>query len=165
MRNVFRLVFIWLVMSSLAHAAPADAFFDISLGDYAAELKTAQQQGKQGVLLVFEAEGCPYCKRMRAQVLSQPEVQQYFRRHFNIFTVDILGSVAVADFTGKEQTEKAFARALKVRGTPSFIFIAASGREMARYVGATRDADEFMALGRFVAEGHWQKTTFEQYRK
>ncbi|MDP1651433.1 MAG: thioredoxin family protein [Rhodocyclaceae bacterium] len=169
MRNLFRCVFVWLVAMTMAQAAwsatAADAFFDTSLGDYAAELKTAQQQGKLGVLLVFEAEGCPFCKRMREQVLSQPTVQQYFHRHFNIFSVDINGSVTVTGIDGKDQTEKIFARTLKVRGTPSFFFFSPDGREMARYSGATRDAETFLDLGRFVAEGHWQKMTFEQYRK
>jgi thioredoxin-related protein len=164
MRHLVCLFIAWLLASSTALAAPADAFFDASLGDYAAELKTARQQGKRGVLLVFEAEGCPFCHRMRAQVLSRPEVQQYFRSHFSIFTVDVVGSVTVVDFAGREQTEKALARTLKVRGTPTFVFFAPDGREMARFSGVARDADEFLALGRFVAEDHWQRMTFEQFR-
>lgn len=162
-RNLFRWVLIWFAVQAVAQAATADAFFDTSLGDYAAELKTAKQQGKLGVLLVFEAEGCPFCHRMREQVLNQPAVQQFFRGRFSIFSVDTLGSVTVTDLVGQELTEKAFARSLKIRGTPTFLFIAADGREMARYTGATRDVEEFLALGRYVTEGHWQKTTFEQF--
>lgn len=164
MGNLLRIICCWLAALGLAQAAPGDAFFDASLGDYAAELKAARQQGKLGVLLVYEAEGCPFCKRMREQVLSQPEVQQYFRRHFSIFSVDINGSITVTGFDGREQTEKAYARALRVRGTPSFFFFAVDGREMARFSGATRDAGTFMLLGRYVAEGHWQNTSFEQFR-
>jgi thioredoxin-related protein len=158
-----RILFAWLFTLTVAQAATGDAFFDTSLGDFAAELKTAQQQGKMGVLLVFEAEGCPFCHRMREQVLSQSSVQQFYRRHFNIFTVDILGSVTVTDFAGKEVAEKVFARAHRVRGTPTFLFIATDGKEMARYSGVTRDVAEFMALGRYVAEGHFQRMSLEQY--
>jgi thioredoxin-related protein len=165
MRTLSRFILIWFAALAVAHAAPGDAFFDTSLGDYAAELKTAREQGKQGILLVLEAEGCPFCKRMREQIMSRPEVQQYFHRYFNIFSIDINGSVMVTGVDGKEQTEKTFVRGLKFKGTPSFHFIAIDGREMARYTGATRDAETFMALGRYVAEGHWQKMTFEQYRK
>lgn len=139
------------------------AFFDTSLGDFAAELKTARQQGKLGVLLVFEAEACPYCRRMREQVLSQASVQQFFRSHFNIFAVDFLGSVTVTDFSGKELTEKDFARSQRIRGTPTFLFVGVDGKEMTRYTGATRDSGEFMALGRYVAEAHYSKMSFEQY--
>lgn len=152
----------WLAVAP-AHAATGDAFFDPSLGDFAAELQAARQQGKRGVLLVFEAESCPFCRRMREQVLSQAPVQQYFKRHFNILAVDIVGSVVIADFAGQEMTEKAFARTRKVRGTPTFLFVGIDGREMARYTGATRDVEEFMALGRFVIDGHYQKMDFGQF--
>lgn len=162
MPTLLRFLLIWLSALALAHAAPGDAFFDTSLGDYAAELKTAKQQGKQGILLVLEAEGCPFCKRMREQIVSRPEVQEYFQRHFNVFSVDINGSVTVTGVDGREQTEKAFARSLKFKGTPSFHFFAVDGREMARYSGATRDAETFMALGRHVAEGHWRTGGFER---
>lgn len=163
MRNLFRFALIWLVALSAVQAAPGDAFFDASLGDYAAELKAARQQGKQGLLLVFEAEGCPFCHRMREQVLSKPDVQRFFRQHFAIYSVDLLGSVTVTDFAGKEATEKSFARSLKIRATPTFLFIGLDGKELARYTGATREVAEFMALGRYVTEGHWQKSTFEQF--
>lgn len=164
MRSLYRFLILWFVALTLAHAAPGDAFFDTSLGDYVAELKTSQQQGKQGILLVVEAESCPFCKRMREQILSRPEVQQYFHRHFNVFSLDMNGSVPVTGPDGKEQTEKALVRTLKVRGTPSFLFFAPDGREVARYTGATRDVETFMALGRFVVDGHWRKMTFDQFR-
>lgn len=164
MPTLFRFLFLWLAALTLAHAAPGDAFFATSLGDYAAELKTAREQGKQGILLVLETEGCPYCKRMREQIMSRPEVQQYFHRHFNVFSVDTNGSVLVTGVDGKEQTEKALARSLRFKGTPSYYFFAVDGRELARYTGATRDAATFMALGRYVADGHSQKLTFEQFR-
>ena len=163
MRSLFRFLILWFAVLAQAHAAPGDAFFDTSLGDYAAELKTARQQGKQGILLVVEAEGCPYCKRMREQILSRPEVQQHFRQHFNAFSLDMNGSVTVTSPDGKEQTEKALVRMLKVRGTPSFLFFAPDGREMARYTGATRDTETFTALGQFVAEGHWQTSSFDRF--
>lgn len=163
LRNLSYLLLVWLALQVPAKAASADAFFDATLGEFAAELKAAKQQGKLGILLVFEAENCPFCHRMRAQVLNQPQVQTFFRGRFNIFSVDILGSVVVGDFTGHEVAEKAFARSLKIRGTPTFLFVSVEGKEMARYTGATRDEEEFMTLGRYVVDGHWQSTTFEQF--
>lgn len=153
-------------MISWTFAAAADdasGFFDPSLGDFKGELAAAAKGGKLGVLLMFEIEGCPYCRRMKEQVLNRADVQSYFHRHFAIFSVDVVGSVAVTDFVGGMVTEKEFARAQRVRGTPTFVFVSADGKEMARYVGATRDAKEFMELGRFVAEGHWRKQDFAQF--
>lgn len=164
MRKLFVTALLCLAcLPFMAKAGTAEAFFDTSLGDFAAELKTARQQGKLGVLLMFETEACPFCRRMREQVLNQENVQQLFRKHFNIFAVDLIGSVEVTDFAGHEQTEKAFGRSLRVRGTPTFLFVAPDGKEMARYTGATRDVAEFVALGRYVTEGHYLKMPFEQY--
>lgn len=158
-------VFLAALSWALAPAAVADAgsFFDPSLGDFKAELATASKEGKQGVLLMFEAAGCPYCRKMKEQVLNRPEVQAYYRKHFVNFSVNVLGSVTVTDFAGRSATEKSFAREQRVRGTPTFIFVGADGKEMTRYSGATRDVREFMELGRFVAEGHWRKQDFQQF--
>lgn len=146
-----------------ACAADADKFFDQGLGDFHDELKAAQAAGKAGVLLMFEAEGCPYCRKMRQQVLSREEVQAYFHQHFAAYSVDAFGDVPITDFSGKATTEKVFARNLKIRGTPSFVVFGEGGRELARLSGATKDAAEFMQFGRYVGDGHYKLQSLEQY--
>ena len=47
----------------VAHAEtrdPQQHFFNQHLGDFKAELDTAKQEGKQGILLMFEMEDCPF---------------------------------------------------------------------------------------------------------
>lgn len=162
--GLLSLCVLWSGMARAADNTAGSAFFDSSLGDFAAEMKTARQQGKLGVLLAFEAEGCPYCHRMREQVLSKPEVQALYRKHFAIYSVDMLGSIPVTDFGGTEVTEKGLARQLKVRATPTYIAFGADGKELARFTGVAKDVAEFIKFGRFVSEGHWQKMTFDQFR-
>lgn len=154
-----------LLASTTARAADADRFFDQSLGDFRGELKSAQQAGKRGLLLMFEQEGCPYCRKMREQVLSQPEVQAYFRQNFLIFSVDMLGDVEIQDTNGRSKPEKTYARELHINGTPTFVFIGADGSVLTRYVGATRDVAEFMQLGRYVVDGFYKTQSFAEYRK
>lgn len=168
MRYAWRKLFVsclaalWAMLSL---AAPGDAFFSSSFGDYRAELELARQQNKQGILIVVEAAGCPFCHRMRSEILARDDVKRYFHRHFNVFTLDWNGSLTVIGPDGIERTEKELARHLKVRGTPTFIFFAPDGREMARHAGATRDAETFLALGRYVVDGHWQTRSFEEMLK
>jgi thioredoxin-related protein len=152
-----------LLCFSVSWAVGADGFFDQTLGDFQGELDAAKKAGKDGVLLMVEAEGCPYCRRMRTTILNREDVQQYYRQHFLIFSVDILGAVPVTDFSGKETTEKRFAQSLRVVATPTFLFIAPDGSELARYTGATRDVEEFMHIGRFVADGHFKHQTIDAY--
>jgi thioredoxin-related protein len=156
-------VFLCLLYLPVAWAGGADAFFDQTLGDFQAELSVASNAGKDGVLLMFEAEGCPYCRKMRNTILNREDVQSYYRQHFLVFTVDILGAVPLTDFSGKETTEKLFAQSLRVVATPTFLVFAPNGAELARYTGATRDADEFLRIGRFVAEGHFKNQSIDAY--
>ena len=65
--------------------------------------------GKSGILLMFEMDECPFCHRMKTNVLNQPQVQDYFREHFLIFPVDVEGDIEVVDFAGNSAAQKDFA--------------------------------------------------------
>lgn len=154
-----------LLSSVTAHAADAEKFFDQSLGDFKAELESAKKSGKRGLLLMFEKEGCPYCLRMRETILNLPDVQTYFRQHFLIFSIDMLGDVEIQDTAGRSLREKGYAQELRIRGTPTFIFIGTNGEILTRHTGATKDASEFMLLGHYVADGFYKTQSFSEYRK
>ncbi len=152
--------------ASAAAPSSADGFFDQTLGDFSEELENARDQGKQGILIMFEMDECPFCHRMKTRVLNRPEVQDYFHRHFLIFPVDIEGDVEMTDFRGREVTQKDFAfRQYRVRATPVFAFFDLDGRLITRYTGATRDAREFLLLGRYVVEEAWRKMPFSRYKR
>ncbi len=165
MLPLYRIVIVFACLLNMAEssAASADAFFDQTLGDFREELDSAKKAGKGGVLLMFEAEGCPYCRKMRSTVLNRADVQTYFKAHFAIFSVDILGAVPVTDFAGKETTEARFAKSMRVLGTPTFLFASPDGVELARYTGATRDAAEFLRLGEFVVGGKFKHQTLDTF--
>ncbi len=159
-----------LALSPQALAAesrdPATHFFDETWGDLQEELATASAEGKQGVLIFFELDECPFCHRMKRSVLNQPGVQAYFRKHFRIFTIDIEGDVEMVDFQGNATTQKDFAfKANRVRATPVMVFYDLEGKEIMRYTGATSGAQEFLWLGQFVTEGHYQKMRFTKYKR
>ncbi|MCW9079120.1 MAG: thioredoxin family protein [Gammaproteobacteria bacterium] len=157
--------------SSLAAEKPRDAgqhFFNDSFWDFSEELQNARESGKQGILIMFEMDECPFCHRMKTTILNQPDVQDYFRQHFMIFPVDIEGDVEVVDFQGKQTTMKDFAfQQYRVRATPVFAFFDLDGKyiKRARFTGATRDKDEFMLLGKYVVEGAYEKETFTRYKR
>jgi thioredoxin-related protein len=156
-----------LALPSLsAETRNVDAFFDQTFGNFAEELETARDEGKSGVLLMFEMDECPFCHRMKTTVLNRAEVQDYFREHFLIFPVDVEGDLEVADFNGNPMTQKELAlKQFRVRATPVFAFFDLDGNLVARYTGATRDPDEFMQLGRYVVDGAYKETTFTRYKR
>jgi thioredoxin-related protein len=144
---------------------PGQYFFDQTFGDFSEELQNARDQGKQGLLLMFEMDECPFCHRMKNTVLNQPQVQDYFKAHFMIFPVDVEGDIEVTDFQGNPTAQKDFAlKQFRVRATPVFAFFDLEGNLVARYTGATRDSDEFMLLGQYVVDGAYRETTFTKYK-
>ena len=52
-----------------------------------------------------------------------------------------------------------------VQRTPVFIFYDLRGTPVVRYTGVTRDADEFLWLGEFVADNHYQNTKFTRFKR
>ncbi len=163
------LVSLFLVFGlNLSHAETRDVnqhFFDAKLGDFKSELATAKKEGKKGILLMYELDDCPFCFRMKQTILNQSEVQDYYRKHFLIFPIDLKGDVSMTDFKGRETTEKAFGIEQRIYGTPVFDFFDLEGNRLVRYPGAAKDVNEFLLLGRYVVEGAYATMPFVKYKR
>lgn len=145
---------------------PQRFFFDPTFGDLREELANARSLGKQGVLVMFEQDDCPYCYRMKTTVLNRPEVQDYYKAHFLAFTLDIEGAVEIVDFKGQPLLQKDFAlKVHRVRATPVFAFFDLEGQLITRYTGATKDAQEFLLLGEYVVSGAYRAGDFGRYKR
>ncbi len=141
-------------------------FFEQSFGNLKEELAQARAEGKHGVLVMFNDPDCPWCQKMKATVLSRPDIQEYYRRHFRNLHVDTRGDTVIVDFSGREMAEKDFAfKEHRVRATPVFIFFGLDGKPMMRFTGATRDAEEFRWLGEFVVSGEYRNKNFTVYKR
>lgn len=139
-------------------------FFQPKLGDFKSELQTARKEGKAGVLIMFQMADCPFCERMKSTVLNQSEVQDYYRKHFLVFEMDVKGDTPMVDFKGANTTEKDFALKNRARATPTFLFFDTNGDLITRYIGVTKDANEFLLLGRYVVDGAYKDKPFAAYK-
>lgn len=173
--SAYRLAFLLLLIVFVALASlsvkaaeqprnPSAHFFEQSFGDYQDELQSAVKSGKKGVLIMFVQDDCPFCEKMKATVLNQPTVQDFYRKNFKIFEVDIYASQAVKDFAGREMPQRQFALAHRARLTPTFVFVGPDGKEMARFTGFA-DQQTFMLLGQFVASGAYKTDNFINYKR
>ncbi len=166
-----RIIFTVLVLMFNLNVAFAETrnaqghFFEANMGDFKSELAVAKKDGKQGVLLMYELDDCPFCLRMKQTILNQSEVQDYYRKHFLSFLVDIKGAVSMVDFKGKETTEKAFGIEQRIYGTPVFDFFDLEGNRIVRFPGAVKDVNEFLLLGRYVVEGAYKTMPFAKYKR
>ena len=170
MHAMRHLIWIGMLLSSLALAQgprdPSEHFFDQTFGDLPEELERARAEGKQGILLFFEMDECPFCHRMKDTVLNQPRVQAFYREHFLSFAVDVGGDVEITDFNGESMSQKDFAfKQNRVRATPVFQFYDLQGEPVARFTGATSGAEEFLWLGEYVVEGRYQEMPFTRYKR
>jgi len=168
MRILAVLLMVLSVGVSAQSRDPEQYFFDQSFGDFSEELQTAREQGKKGILIMFEMDECPFCHRMKTTVLNQPKVQEYYKKHFLIFSVDIEGDIEISDFQGNPMTMKDFAfKQFRVRATPVFQFFDLQGKPIkrGRYTGATKNSDEFLLLGKYIVEQKYTDTSFTQYKR
>ena len=172
MKRLFTFFFLFLFYVGSANASaprdPGEHFFDTAFGDFTEELANAREQGKEGILIMFEMDECPFCHRMKSMVLNQAHIQDYYKANFLIFTVDIEGDVEIVDFDGQDTTMKDFAfKQHRVRATPAFQFFDLNGKAIkrARYTGATPDAETFLLLGQYVAEGVYKESSFTRYKR
>jgi thioredoxin-related protein len=144
---------------------PDQHFFNLNTGDLKAESADARKSGKKAILVMFEQEGCPGCLYMKRNVLNRIDVQDFYRERFVSFSVDIFGAVPISDFAGRDFTEKRYAQALHVTGTPTFAFYDLNGNEIVRILGPIKDPDDFLLLGEYVASGAYQSSKFAEYKQ
>ncbi|KAG1661933.1 hypothetical protein GQR58_021208 [Nymphon striatum] len=107
-------------------------------------MEIAVEEGKKGILLMFEMDECPFCARMKKTVLNRGKVQDYYREALS---------------NNHEQ--------FRVRATPVFQFLDLKGKPIknGRLTGASKDADEFMMLGKYIIEGANEKMPFIRYKR
>ena len=142
---------------------PREFFFTQSFGDMPEELATAKKQGKQGMLLFFEAEGCPYCVAMLKRVFNQKKVQDWYQEHFLSIAIDIHGDVEIKDFDNVTLPSKVFAEQRKVSMTPVISFIDLEGIEVYRHLGMVKAPEEFLTMGEYIAGKHYFDTEFKVF--
>lgn len=154
------------VNADAATRDPMTHFFHQGFGDLSEEKQLAKSGKKTGVLLMFDNAECPWCAKMKTTVLNQSDVQDYFRRHFRIVSVDTEGDTPLTDFDGREMLQKDFAfRKHRVRATPVFKFFDVNGREIYKHTGVVRNKSEFMLLGEFIVNGHYRNKRFSVYKR
>ena len=166
-QSAFVAVFLLISTTVLSEIRdPGEHFFHSTFGDFSEELEIAREEGKKGVFLFFEEDDCPFCARMKATILNQSAVQDFYRDHFQIYRVNIKGEVEITNFKGEMMLEKHFAeKKNRVRATPLMAFYNLDGEMVVRYTGAASSQKEFLLLGQYVADQHYLKSSFSRYKR
>ena len=155
----FFIISILLVSTSVASAEYREESID---NDYKSEIEALANEGKF-LVLFFKQSGCPYCDKMRVRVHPSAKVMEYFTDHFVMMESDIKGNLDVVMPDGTEGTERDFAKKIRVRATPVFIFYDKDGAAALRTTGFL-DSKRFYLAGKYIVEGvHKTKKSFFRY--
>jgi thioredoxin-related protein len=123
-----------LLLAGSAHAQELPAWFSQSLLILPEDIADAAKEKKR-VMLYFEQEGCPYCKRMVEVNFRDPRIAGRLQDRFVPIALNIWGDREVTAPDGKVMSEKQLAAALRVQFTPTLIFLDEKGSVSLRVNG------------------------------
>ncbi|MDX1375340.1 MAG: thioredoxin fold domain-containing protein [Burkholderiales bacterium] len=116
----------------IVYALPA--WFKPSFLDFREDVEEARKANRH-VMLFLHLDECPYCARMLEENFVQGDNRAFMQRHFDVIGVNVRGASEVRWLDGKTYTERAFARMLKVLGTPTLLFLGPDGDVVLRLAG------------------------------
>jgi thioredoxin-related protein len=142
MRLLFALL---LALAPPAQAQEVPDWFAEAVLDVRDEAADAARDGKR-LMLYFWLEGCPYCKRMTSVTFRDPAVLERLKRGFVALGINVRGDREFTWTDGATLSEKQLSATLKVRGTPTMLFLDAKGAIALRLTGYIAPAEFARAL-------------------
>lgn len=130
-----------------------------SLGEGAA---LALKTNKKSLIFVY-TDWCSWCKRMDAQVYTDPSVIKYVNETFVPIRVNA-ESNSKHRLKANEITEAQFAKAYGVRGFPTTLFTMPNG-QMITAVPGFIGPEKFLQILKYIGGEHYLKMKFEEYVK
>lgn len=139
--------------------------------DLGEEIQLAAEEKKQ-LIIIYEQEGCPYCKELHKVNLKHPSIEKFMKANFRVVQLDIKGSREVTDFNGKTMSEKEFSRQWQIHFTPTLSFFPADPALVMNK--PSKEAEAFRLTGfwkvfhfetvlRFVKSGAYKKDSLQDY--
>ncbi len=144
-----------------AKTATHPNWFKESFLDLDEDIADATADNKR-LVLYFWQPGCPYCNQLWEDNFSQKEIEDFFRKNFEIIAMNMWGDRDVISVAGKNFTEKAFAEALGIQYTPTLLFFDENKKIIHRLNGYI-PPKEFKLSLEFVSGKHEKSQTFGAY--
>ncbi|MFO7652868.1 MAG: thioredoxin family protein [Candidatus Krumholzibacteriia bacterium] len=116
--------------------------------DYEQAIEQARVTGKP-LLINFTADWCKYCRMMKAETYTDPEVIAYLREHYVVALVDT-------------EERPGIAQQYFVRGLPTIWFLTSEGEPLTNLPGYV-DAPMFRQMLAYLAEEAYRTQTFAEY--
>ena len=126
-------------------------------------LEEARVSGRP-VLVDVSTDWCGWCKRMKAQVYTKPEVRDYLEDHFVLIELNAEASDP-ARYEGKAYTSRSLAARFGVSGYPTTVFLRSGGDHLVSVPGYIEPAP-FLQVLRYIGDGYMEKgVSFQDFTK
>jgi len=168
---VTRLLCIALAFFALAPAReapaqqeiPVPSWFKPSFLDLRDDVKEAAAGGRR-VMIYLGQNGCPYCRKLMEVTFRDKDIVDGMHRGIDAIEINIFGSREVTAIDGQVLTEKEFARSLKVRATPTLVFLDEKGSIALRLDGYY-EPQRFNTALEYVTGHYESKVGFREFQK
>lgn len=121
------------------------------------------KKSEKKIMVDVYTNWCGWCKRLDADVYSNPEIVSYMQNHFVSVKLNAESSTQISyKDTAYSQTQ--FSQALGVSGYPTIAFFDSKG-EFITKLGGYVAADRFLPIVKFIGEDYYKKMSWEDYMK
>ncbi len=138
------------------------SWFKQSFLDIREDLNAVRASGKQGLMVYFGQQRCPYCHQLIKVNFALQDIAEYSRTHFDLVPIDIWGVDEVTTLDGEVLSERAWSRREEMDFTPAILFLDTRG-EVALRLRGYYPPYQFRAALEFVADGHYRRESFRDY--
>jgi len=151
-------------LRTAAAAAPASApAAGVAWRGWDRGLEEARATGRP-VLVDVYTDWCGWCRRMKADVYSRPEVRDYLEDHFVLIELNAEASDP-ARYEGRAYTSRSLAARFGVSGYPTTVFLRPGGDHLVSVPGYHKPA-EFLQVLHYVGDGYVDRgVSFQEFTR
>ena len=142
----------------------APEWFKPTFLDFPEDVREAAA-AKKHLMIFITQNGCPWCKKLVEVNFRDKTIVARMQKEFDSVEINLFGSSETVWTDGTRATEKALAARLKVRGTPTLLFLDERGATVLRLNGYY-DPDRFLLALDYVSNREYRKQAdFQAYLK
>ena len=146
------------LFAGLSLAGPPEEYRFLPLNEAA---KQAEDSGKP-MLLYFGRYGCTTCRKMHAEVFTDPLVFDRYSKQFALAYVDTESSNRIQLANGERTTEMQYASRSRILGTPTFVFFSPQQKPLFKKAGF-QSIEQMKRYADFIVGGHYAEMTLTDY--
>jgi thioredoxin-related protein len=161
---MFKFLISITLITTIVLGQTSDDFFNTTADDLQEVLDEANSAHKKGILIFFGMKTCPFCHKMKMNILNNNEIIKFYEKNFLMLELDITSNIEMIDFKGKDTTFKDFANKHRVRATPVIAFFNLKGKKIFKRTGYMK-LEEFKLLGDFIVQNLYLTQRFTKYKR